>query len=124
MAWIEDREAWIQTRCRAMQCRETQAWTDEYGNGWCERHGSMLRPCSREHCFDETQKGIAWCDDHAYRQALITLAALVSCPMVTLPDGRVIPPGLPTYAAVARWYSDRDYGLVFGVLFDLWSKSA
>lgn len=36
--------------------------------------------------------------------------------MLTLPDGRIIAPGLPTYGSVAKWYGERDYCLVFGAL--------
>lgn len=115
-AWIDDRDAWIASLCRAMGCRERHIWTDEYGNGWCRFHGSCERQCQRERCGGNAFRQTAWCEEHAYRQELVDLAVTRGCPMLTLPDGRIIAPGLPTYGSVAKWYGDRDFCLVFGAL--------
>lgn len=113
---IAVRWEWITSRCRAMYCKALWTWTDEYGNGWCEQHGSGERVCQRAGCGGSTDGRIAWCEEHAYRQELVDLAISINCPLVTLVDGRVVAPGVPVYASVAKWYGERDFCLVFGAL--------
>lgn len=110
------RRDWIMSRCRAMYCKAPWTWTDEYGNDWCEHHGAGDQVCQRYGCDMVADRRDGWCEDHTRRQRLTDLAVTRGCPLLSLPDGRVIAPGLPTYNAVAKRYGERDYCLVFGVL--------